>query len=73
MALTIQRSPSSRILGTSATKRRNGRVVECDGLENRFPPSGGTGVRIPLSPHRQIIPSASAGGFVFPDDESGAA
>jgi hypothetical protein len=29
---------------------RNGRVVECGGLENRCPPTGGPGVRIPLSP-----------------------
>ena len=25
-------------------------MVECGGLENRFSPYGGTGVRIPLSP-----------------------
>ena len=31
-------------------RRRNGRVVECGGLENRCPPTGGPGVRIPLSP-----------------------
>ena len=31
---------------------RDGRVVECGGLENRFSPIGGTGVRIPLSPQR---------------------
>jgi hypothetical protein len=29
---------------------RDGRVVECGGLENRCPPIGGPGVRIPLSP-----------------------
>ena len=31
-------------------KRRNGRVVECGGLENRCSVSTGPGVRIPLSP-----------------------
>ena len=30
--------------------RRDGRVVECGGLENRCSPSGEPGVRIPLSP-----------------------
>ena len=30
--------------------RRDGRAVECGGLENRCPPAGGPGVRIPLSP-----------------------
>ncbi|GEM_PF-2234024 len=29
---------------------RGGRVVDCGGLENRCPPSGGPGVRIPPSP-----------------------
>ena len=29
---------------------RDGRVVECGGLENRYPASAGSGVRIPLSP-----------------------
>jgi hypothetical protein len=42
-------------------------VVECGGLENRFPPIGGTGVRIPLSPQRQINPvrQPADGIFVF--------
>ena len=30
--------------------RRDGRAVECGGLENRCLPEGGPGVRIPLSP-----------------------
>ena len=34
----------------SADKRRNGRAVECGGLENRCSPTGEPGVRIPLSP-----------------------
>jgi hypothetical protein len=38
--------------------RRDGRVVECGGLENRCSPSGEPGVRIPLSP--QILPWSAA-------------
>jgi hypothetical protein len=37
-------------LADSEGEGRDGRAVECGGLENRFPPYGGTGVRIPLSP-----------------------
>ncbi len=33
--------------------RRNGRAVECGGLENRCPPNGGPGVRIPLPPQKK--------------------
>ena len=33
-----------------ADKGRNGRAVECGGLENRCPAIVGPGVRIPLSP-----------------------
>ena len=29
---------------------RGGRVVECGGLESRFPATAGTGVQIPPSP-----------------------
>ena len=36
-------------------RRRNGRVVECGGLENRCPAIAGPGVRIPLSPPINII------------------
>jgi hypothetical protein len=35
---------------TANNKWRDGRVVECGGLENRCSPSGEPGVRIPLSP-----------------------
>ena len=35
---------------------RGGRVAECGGLENRFPPSGGTWVQIPASP--SFLPQA---------------
>jgi hypothetical protein len=38
---------------------RDGRVVECGGLENRCPPIGGSGVRIPLSPQSQNKSRAS--------------
>ena len=34
--------------------RRNGRAVECGGLENRCPPSGGPGVRIPFPPQQNL-------------------
>jgi hypothetical protein len=34
---------------------RDGRVVECGGLENRCPPIGGPGVRTPLSPQGFIL------------------
>ena len=36
-------------------RRRNGRAVECGGLENRCSPYGEPGVRIPLSPHRAKV------------------
>ena len=36
-------------------------MVECGGLENRFPPIGGTGVRIPLSPQSQNKPRDQRG------------
>ena len=36
---------------------RDGRAVECGGLENRCPAIAGPGVRIPLSPQCQSIPS----------------
>ena len=39
--------------------RRDGRVVECGGLENRCPAYAGPGVRTPLSPQSQSKPSAS--------------
>ena len=45
--------------------RRDGRVVECGGLENRCSPSGEPGVRIPLSPQRQINPAACCGLFIL--------
>ena len=35
---------------------RGGRVVECGGLENRYPASAGSGVRIPPSPQSQTKP-----------------
>ena len=44
---------------------RDGRAVECGGLENRCPAIVGPGVRIPLSPQRQITPAACCGIFVF--------
>jgi hypothetical protein len=34
-------------------RRRNGRAVECGGLENRCPATVGPGVRIPLSPLKE--------------------
>ena len=50
---------------------RDGRVVECGGLENRCSPSGEPGVRIPLSPQRQITPSAKLRDFCFHIAEPG--
>ena len=44
---------------------RDGRVVDCGGLENRCSPSGEPGVRIPLSPQRQITPADFCGIFIF--------
>jgi hypothetical protein len=41
--------------------RRDGRVVECGGLENRCSPSGEPGVRIPLSPQTKLLPQHAAG------------
>jgi hypothetical protein len=40
-------------------------VVECGGLENRCSPSGGPGVRIPLSP-QSLNESRASGIFLFP-------
>ena len=56
-------------------------MVEWDGLENRFPPAGGTGVRIPLSPpsSRELGTTADKSAFlifkvfIFPYDESDSA
>ena len=39
-------------------------MVECGGLENRCPPIGGPGVRIPLSP-QTIKPTPAQPGFLF--------
>jgi hypothetical protein len=44
---------------------RDGRVVECGGLENRCPPSGGPGVRIPLSPQDKLLPWQRRGIFIL--------
>jgi hypothetical protein len=54
-------------------RRRNGRVVECGGLENRCPENSGPGVRIPLSPPKASDQSRSfcCGIFVFEKPESG--
>ena len=41
--------------GWGQRKWRNGRVVECGGLENRCPAIAGPGVRIPLSPLRHYV------------------
>ena len=49
-------------------KRRNGRVVECGGLENRCPATAGPGVRIPLSPHlysRRYMNKFHCTSFIF--------
>jgi hypothetical protein len=47
-------------------------VVECGGLENRCSPSGEPGVRIPLSPQRQIAPFRSTERiFIFNMSEPG--
>ncbi len=48
-------------------QRRDGRVVECGGLENRCSPSGEPGVRIPLSPPSLAIalPQKGDGEFYF--------
>jgi hypothetical protein len=48
---------------------RDGRAVECGGLENRCSPYGEPGVRIPLSPQRQSKPSRlfCRDGFLFSD------
>ena len=54
-----------QLMKKDALTRRDGRVVECGGLENRCSPSGEPGVRIPLSPQRQITPSAKLGDFYF--------
>ena len=49
-----------------ADKGRNGRAVECGGLENRCPVSTGPGVRIPLSPQNKTLPYAfRRTGFLF--------
>ena len=45
--------------------RRNGRAVECGGLENRCPPYRGPGVRIPLPPQKKLNPPAKPGDFTF--------
>ena len=36
----------------TAISRKDGRVAECNGLENRLTPNGVTGVQIPLFPHK---------------------
>ncbi len=54
--------------GLEIEHRRNGRVVECGGLENRCSVSTEPGVRIPLSPPNSSdhLPSASwLMGFLF--------
>ena len=42
-------------------------MVECGGLENRCPPTGGPGVRIPLPPQKKCnpVPIKSGTGFCF--------
>jgi hypothetical protein len=53
---------------TLADKWRNGRAVECGGLENRCPVSTGPGVRIPLSPPKatdQSLPLIGGRDFCF--------
>ena len=51
---------------------RNGRAVECGGLENRCPPIGGPGVRIPLSPPKASDQTRSSccGFFVLLKDRT---
>jgi hypothetical protein len=48
-----------------ANEWRNGRVVECGGLENRCSASAEPGVRIPLSPQSLNAP-LQAGFFILP-------
>ena len=59
------------VVGYGIILRRDGRVVECGGLENRCSPSGEPGVRIPLSPQPKITPSAKLGDFYFQITEPG--
>ena len=56
-AMSVWVQVPSRVLNP----RRNGRVVECTGLENQRG-SHLRGVRIPLSPHKPIAPVM---GFLF--------
>ena len=55
----------------AAPFRRVGRVVECGGLENRFPVTTGTRVRIPYSPpvpaeaEHWAVSKCSEGGLFF--------
>jgi hypothetical protein len=44
---------------------RDGRVVECGGLENRCPAIVGPGVRTPLSPHSVAITRCKKGDSEF--------
>jgi hypothetical protein len=46
---------------TFAALRRNGRAVECGGLENRCSVYTEPGVRIPLPPHKFVNPAAKPG------------
>jgi nitrite reductase/ring-hydroxylating ferredoxin subunit len=44
---------------------RDGRVVECGGHENRYPPTDGPAIRIPLTPQRQITPVRQLADGIF--------
>ena len=51
---------------------RNGRAVECGGLENRCSASAEPGVRIPLSPQtKSLHPPTGGWSFYFQRDEPG--
>jgi hypothetical protein len=59
-AFATNSAKASLVKKASADERRNGRVVECGGLENRCPATAGPGVRIPLSPPKASDQSRSS-------------
>jgi hypothetical protein len=62
---------------TFVRSRRNGRAVECGGLENRCPGQPGPGVRIPLPPLNSLADKSKTpqiidyvGFFIFPPKQN---
>ena len=55
---------------TFAALRRNGRAVECGGLENRCSVYTEPGVRIPLPPQKLLYPLAQPGILLKKQDSS---